>query len=308
MTIKLYNLLLILVLGVSGVAQSQSLLNSNLYNKNKFAINPAYAGSEGSLFAAIQANNQTSSLANSPQYFMFNLHTAMKDDLGLGVNIFQGNSGFFETTVVEFSASYKANLSEDHSITFGINSGYVRERLDRFSNNFNDFVDQSDPTLQGEYYDQGQLKIGTGLVYRTKGLEVSAAFPKLMRTEGGLNFNFVTYAGYDIKTDDESWVFTPSLLFQAPDGNENLIDLNIMAQWNRMLWLQTGYRTNGAVNLSLGANIEGVGVSYSYGYATGNMSEIISSIHEILISFKLVRGNSVLKGKETTPSNLRGNH
>jgi type IX secretion system PorP/SprF family membrane protein len=284
---QLHLLLILLFIGSAGAVQSQSLLNSNLYNKNKFSINPAYAGSQEKLFAAFQGNTQNTSVSNSPQFFMFNIHAPVKDNLGLGLNIYQGNSGFFETTVVDFNVAYTANLSEDHAITFGISSGYVRERLDRFSGNFNDFVDGSDPTLQGEYYDQGQLKIGTGLVYRTQGLEISAAFPKLMRTEGGLNFNFVTYAGYSIANSDESWVFTPSLLYQVPDGNENLIDLNFMAEWNSLLWAQAGYRTNGAINFGLGATLESIGIGYSYGYATGDMSEIVSSIHEVLISFTL---------------------
>lgn len=309
MIILLRLFLLVLVCCTVGVVQGQSLLNSNLYSKNRFSINPAYAGSQGRLFAAIQANSQTSGLSNSPQYFMLNLHSAVKDNLGVGLNIFQGNAGFFETTVVEVSSAYTANINDDHSVTFGLNTGYVRERLDRFSNNFNDFVDQSDPTLQGEYYDRGQLKIGTGVVYRTRGLEVSAAFPKLMRTEGGLNFNFVSYAGYAIANADESWVFTPSLLLQVPDGNENLIDVNMMAEWRNMLWLQTGYRTNGAINLSLGANLEGVAVGYSYGYASGDISEIISSIHEILISFTLSSKSAEIKSSSTPNINKpKGNN
>lgn len=285
---KLQILLLLLFMISGGAVQSQSLLNSNLYNKNKFSINPAYAGSQERLFASLQGNSQNASVSNSPQYFMFNVHAPIKDNLGVGLNIYQGNSGFFETTVVEFNVAYTASLNEDHAITFGLNTGYVRERLDRFSGNFNDFVDGSDPTLQGEYFDQGQLKIGTGLVYRTKGLEISAAFPRLMRTEGGLNFNFVTYAGYSISNKDASWIFTPSLLYQVPEGNANLVDINLMAEWKSLLWAQGGYRSNGVINLGIGANLESFGFGYSYGYATGDISEIVASMHEVLITFTLM--------------------
>ncbi len=266
-------------------AGAQSLNNSNLYTKNRFSLNPAYAGNRDQIFSAFQASNQVSSVGDAPKYLMFNTHGLVFQNLGLGLNLLRDSRGFFETTLIEVGASYVARFEDDHSITFGLSTGYLRERLDRQAISVNNYVDMNDPILLGDFYDQGQLKIGTGVVYRLKNLEVSASLPRIVRTNNQLNFNFMGYAGYEFFSRDGRWMYKPNVLYRIPDGNDNFFDGNFMAEWNRKFWGQVGYRTNGSVNMAVGVNLDFVGVGYSYGYATGDLSEIMTGRHEVLVTF-----------------------
>lgn len=268
---------------------AQTLLSSNLYVKNRYSINSAYAGSEGQLFASFQASNQVTTVEGAPRYLFFNVHALVADNLGVGLNVVQDKRGLFESTIVEMSSAYRASFASDHSITFGLSAGVLRERLDIESININSYVDVTDPVLQSDFYDNSQFKLGSGWLYQFKDFELSMSFPRLVRTNSKMNFDLMTYGAYNFYSNNGKWMYKPSVLYQAPDGNENLLDGNFMAEYVGKFWGQVGYRSNGSVLAGVGARVDFVEVGYSFGFATGDLNEFMTGKHEVLVSLSFGR-------------------
>lgn len=293
-----------LLLGKESLAQT--VFNSNFYGQNRFSINPAYAGNQEQLFVSLQVLNQSrGSVNNSPKSYSFNAHTLAYDNLGLGVRMSLNRAGFFETNIFEVAGAYKAIFAENHSITFGINTGFQRERLNMDNIIINPYVDQTDPTLNSGAYDATRYRMGTGFVYRYKNLEVSGSLPSLVLSGKKINLDFIAYSGYDFFLPNGKWMIRPSFLYRTPDGNKNLVDGNIMAEWDQTIWTQVGYRSNQTVNFSVGVNIDFVGFAYSYGRPVGDLSELSSNNHEFLITMKF--GNKDQSKNVPTSGSRYGN-
>jgi|GEM_PF-2373773 len=265
-------------------ASAQSLLNSGLSNKNQFTYNPAYAGSAGRLFMAIQASNYMGSVSSAPRFGLFSIHGLLFDNVGFGGNVMVTQSGLLTNTTAEVAGSYRAAFTADHSITFGLNMGMFRSNLNGNSAAYNQYVNTDDPLLADGYYDNTVFKTGFGFVYRYKNLEFSNSLPNFQQGTR-IKPELVSYLAYSYFTTDNLWMIKPSVSFFTPDQSKELFNINLQGQWNEKVWLQAGYVTNGNVNFGIGFNLDFISVGYSYGYPTGSLGSITNSLQEVLVTF-----------------------
>ena len=283
-------LLLLLLVSFSQYVFSQGIANYNLYMQNTLAINPAYAGSQDGFFNMLHFRNQMATVSDHPRSFSYYAHSPIGDKTGMGGNVTVLKAGVFQTTSANLSASYKVFFSHDHKITFGLSGGMVKRSLDydRLQN-----ANLADPALQSENVNKVFYNFGFGAIYNWRNFELSASLPNLKQEESNeLSSYFIGYANYKYFTKDLQWKFQPSILLKSIPVSPNLVDINFMAEWNKTIWVQAGYRSNNSLVYSAGINIEGLGVGYAYEMPTGVQSELSKGTHEVTFSL-------LLKNKKT---------
>ena len=112
-------LLLFVLLELTFSVSGQSIFNKNLYTINPVQINPAYMGSQGKLFLGFQSSISGNNELSLPTYSSINVHGALFENLGIGVNVLSENQGPFSLTLVDAGSSYQVYLGDYQSIRFG---------------------------------------------------------------------------------------------------------------------------------------------------------------------------------------------
>lgn len=276
-------------LAMTTVAFGQELLDASMYSKNLMLINPAYSGYYNNFFAAIQYNSLSGAVEHSPSQFSFNAHGPVNDYFNAGIQVVSIEAGFLKRTGVDLTSSYVATFNEHQSVTFGLSGGLTRRKFDQDMSAFNSFVNLDDPILQQGFLDETVFRMGGGFIYRYKDFELSFAMPQLMEGDENLKQNYQVFASYNIHSQNGSWLVKPSVFVASLENSGRVYDVNVLAEWRESIWFQTGYRSNGLINLSIGTVFDQIQLGYSFGYATGDMSAISTGRHEIMVALLVNR-------------------
>lgn len=276
-----------ILIGTALTIYGQAVINKNLYMANPVQINPAYMGSQGKLFVGFQSSVTGDNELGLPTYTTVNVHGAFADNLGAGVNVVSENQGPFALTMADVGTSYKVFFSEDQSLSFGLTIGFIRTTLNATTFNTNPYVDQNDPFLNSDFFDQTLIKLGAGIIYRYKHLELGVGGPYLFRGGESLNKEANFSAGYTLVVSRDKLSLLPMFLYQLRADDADIYDMNLRANYISSVWILAGYRSNKSLNLGLGLTTTFLDVGYNYNSAMGDLTEISATNHEILIAFKI---------------------
>ncbi|MFY0652812.1 MAG: PorP/SprF family type IX secretion system membrane protein [Cyclobacteriaceae bacterium] len=277
------------IIGLTLSVHSQSIINKNLYIANPAGLNPAYMGTQGKLFLGFQTSISGNNELALPTYTSINVHGSVFENLGLGANFLSEKQGPFSLTMADVGSSYMVSFDEKQSLRFGMSVGFLRQTLNPSAYTTNNYVDQNDPFLNGDFYDNTRVKMGAGFLYQNGNFELGVGTPYLFR--GGESFNKSANfnAGYTWAFQGDKFKFNPSVFYQLKDQDSDLYDFNIRGIYMDKAWLQLGYRSNSSLNFSFGLATELFDIGYNYNSAMGDLKEINSNNHEILIAFTIKR-------------------
>ena len=270
--------------------QAQSVYSKSIYLANPARINPAYMGSQGRFFLGFQSSISGDNQFDLPTYSTINTHYALRDNLGIGANFLSESQGPIAITSADGGASYTSAFGEDHSISFGMTLGFFRSTLNADVFTANPLVNPDDPLLAQDFLDESYMKLGAGIVYRYKNLELGIGAPYLFR--GGESFNEAANAllTYRIPVEAARLRFVPSVYYDMRQDEPDIFDLNILSEWNDIIGLLIGYRSNESLNAGLYINTGFVQVGYNYNSALSNeVQGINDGNHELLIALQLAK-------------------
>ncbi len=269
------------------LAKAQTIFSKNIYQQNHAIINPASMGSMGALYFGFQSSIAGTNAENLPTYASVNAHSAVRDELGVGINFLSENQGPFAITTADAGASYKLNLSEGQHLRFGMTLGFFRQQLDRSGFTTNTFVDQNDPFLTSDFFDETYVRMGVGIIYRINELELSLGSPNFFR--GGETFNEEgnIMVRYFYGAENSTIKLIPSVLYQIRPDGANLYDVNLFSYWKDLIGLRLGYRSNESVNLGLSILAGFAEFTYNYNSAMGDLQALNAGNHEMLIALRL---------------------
>lgn len=290
----------IVFVGSLATAYGQAVINKNLYMANPVQINPAYMGSQGQLFVGFQSSLVGDNELELPTYTSVNVHGSFVDNLGVGMNVLAEKQGPFALTMADLGTSYRVYFTQNQSLAFGLNIGFIRSTLNASSFNTNPYVDQNDPLLNSEFFDETLIKLGAGFVYRYGQLELGVGSPYLFRGGESINEEANFSVSYNFAFSPDKFALQPLFLYQLKADDPDLYDINLRASYANRLWLLTGYRSNESINLGLGLTTPFFDFGYNYNSATGDLQEISANNHEILVAFKLAKTASDLAPQAST--------
>ena len=247
-----------LVLASSTFGQQTRL--SNLYNYNKFGLNPAYAGASGCTEINFSHLNQWTKIDGAPTTSFFNVNTRLGNTWGVGANVLLDRLGMLQQFSSSGTVAYGFTIAKQHEIRLGLSAGYFQMRVDPTNAIY---FEAGDQIVEGGVQTANTVNTGAGILYRFQGLELSFATQQTLETRSDFNYlnlegyglkrHYLGYASYDIPVNKE-WVITPNLLYRGI-GNVQQFDINADFNYNDFVFGGLGYRTDVGIIGRVGFNV-----------------------------------------------------
>lgn len=282
-----------LMMGVHAFAQQTRL--TNLYNYNKFALNPAYAGASGCTEVNFSHLNQWVKIEGAPTTNFFNANTRLGKNWGVGANLLIDRLGMLQQFSASGAVSYGFTIAKEHHIRLGASAGYFQVRVDP-----SDAIafDAGDQIIEGGVQTANSVNTEAGILYQFKGLELSFATQQLLETRSqfdminldgfGLKRHFNAYVGYDILLN-KKLTLRPNVLFRGITTSQQY-DINMNVNYNDFIHGGIGYRTQVGLIGKVGVNIRKLFfIGYAYETPMANIASYSSGSHEIVLGLKFCK-------------------
>ncbi|SHJ17387.1 type IX secretion system membrane protein, PorP/SprF family [Arenibacter nanhaiticus] len=280
--------LVILTLAFSSVVSAQQLPQFTQYMYNTISVNPAYAGSRGTLNLTALHRNQWAGLEGNPQTTTVSVHTPLRNDrIGLGISYINDHLGFESTNYVYGDFSYSLLFSKESKLSFGLKAGFTNYQLEN--------PDTNDPFFDSNF-NNWSPNVGAGIYYTTKRWYVGFSSPRMLTTDlnkgefQALERNSYYAIGGFVVDISPNIKFKPTVLSKFTNGAPSSFDVTANFLFLEKLWLGVSYRFNDSDNF--GALIDfqvskDIRIGYSYDIPRGDLKPYSSGTHEIILIYEL---------------------
>ncbi len=298
MKTKLFSFVLMFTAIVS-FAQQDAQFTQYMYNT--ININPAYAGSRGTLSVFALHRTQWVGLDGAPVTNAVSINTPLKSNkLGLGVSIINDKIGPTHENTISADLSYTVPTSETFKLSFGIKATANLFDLDVTKLNPAD----NDPSLYN--YNKFSPNIGAGVYYHSDKAYIGLSVPNFIETnryddnEVAIfkeQINYYLIAGYVF--DLNNYIkFKPAVLTKMVKGSPLQMDVSGNFMFNNKFMIGLAYRWSAALSAMVGFQVsDGLYIGYGYDHETTNLVNYNSGSHEIFLRYELFKNND----KITTP-------
>ena len=206
------------------------------YLQNGLLINPAYAGSRGSLSAFLSYRMQWMGIANAPVFQSLSLNTPTKNEkVGLGLTAQFMQFGFTKSQSVYASYAYQIKLKYG-KLSFGLKGGF-----DRSNTNYTGILttNDNDPVFTTDEKPYFLPNVGAGIYYFSDKLFGGLAVPSFLNynkntSTGSVEAHYnmseydLIFLGGGLITISPAFKFKPSILIDySLDKTKKLRQLDI---------------------------------------------------------------------------------
>lgn len=295
---KLYSVAFMLL--ITSVAFAQQLPQFTQFMFNTISINPAYAGSRGTLSAVGLHRSQWVGLEGGPQTQTLSIHSPLRNEkVGLGVSVINDELGFENFQYVYGDFSYTIQTGVKSKLAFGLKAGVTAYNLD---GDFQQSQSQ-DPLIFG-FEDRLDFNFGAGLYWHTDRWYVGLSAPRILN-------NAFTGQGTFEALERVSYYFTggyvfdlnqnvklkPSALLKATNGAPVSFDISANLLFYDKFWLGGGYRINeqaaalgGIVDFQISKQLR---IGYAYEYPLSDIRPFTTGTHEFLLMFEVFKSTRI---------------
>ena len=286
---KIYLLLTILILPFIG--NTQQLPQFTQYMYNTISINPAYAGTRERLNVAFLNRNQWVGVDGAPVTQTLTADMIIPEaNLGVGLSIIHDKLGYESTTYIYSDLSYTIFMERGYRLSFGLKAGFSKYGLDP------DLL--LDPDAFGDQYldrifNKWKPNFGAGVYYRSDDWFLSFSSPRILSYNNSTEIEYaaierVSYyfnGGYMLEFNPHL-KFKPTFLLKLTNGAPVSVDLTGNFLINDKLWLGLAYRVGDALGglATLEAN-KNIKFGYAYEFITNAINPYTSGSHEIFIIY-----------------------
>ncbi len=265
----------------------------NTLKFNKYIINPTFSFvREQNRYISFNNKRQWVQFEDAPQTFLFGYSGRFRENMGIGIGLFQQTYGVLTTFGGVLNFAYNVVLDRDSNLTFGMNLGFYKSGLNegKIVGNF------SDPSLEN-IPSNSILTVNPGINYGTDfldfGLSINNAVLYNIKTSKIVEDDpeqsiqaHVMYTGYANTRGffDESKF---SGLIRSEFKKEKTVLSGIaMLTVPKGIWAQVGYNTLYGLSGGIGFNVSTqVSLEYNYEKAMGDLIDLGNS-HDITLAYK----------------------
>lgn len=296
MTYKTSNIIVLLLfvsmIFVMPSAQAQQDSQYTQYMYNTHSVNPAYAGSRGSLSIMGVYRNQWVGLDGAPKTLNFAMHSPIGiKGVGLGLGFVSDQIGPTSESMVTADFSYTITLENELKLAFGMKGGLAIWDMDPTKLNI---YNPNDYNLRQE--NTSSPVIGSGIYLYTPKWYVGLSTPNILETKyyddvkvsvASEKTHFYLIGGY-VFTLNPNLKLKPAILAKAVVGAPLALDFSANALINENLTLGLAYRLDAAVSALAGFQItDQMMIGYAYDYDTTSLGNYNSGSHEVFLRFEL---------------------
>ncbi len=298
---------LILLGTVSGNAQQDPQYTQYMYNTQ--VVNPAYAGSRGTLDIGLLGRTQWVNFDGAPQSGTFSINSPFGalENMGLGLSIVHDQIGPAVESNINIDYAYTINTSESSFLSFGLKAG-----LDILDVDFNklNIADQGD-VFQNNVDNKVQPQIGAGLYYNTEKFYAGLSVPNFLNTKhfdesqidnlldnptgfagettAAERLHYFLIAGY-VFDINENLKFKPASLVKVVSGSPLEWDVSANFLINQKFVIGASYRWSAALSAIAGFQVnESLFLGVGYDYQTTDIETYSDGSYEVFLRFEIFK-------------------
>jgi type IX secretion system PorP/SprF family membrane protein len=269
------------------------------YLQNGLLINPAYAGSRGSLSTFLSYRMQWMGIPDAPVFQSVSLNAPTKNDkVGLGLMAQFMQFGFTKSQSIYASYAYRISLGKG-KLSFGLKGGF-----DRSNTNYSGILTTTpnDPVFTSNDKPYFLPNFGAGVYYYSDKLFAGMSVPDFLNykknistgsVEAHHNINEydIIFSAGGLITFSEAFKFKPSLLVDySLDKTKKLTQLDVNGNFilGDLIWVGGSWRTSeqvavGILQVQLNPQLM---IGFSYDYPLGRMSSYSKGSTEFILRYE----------------------
>ena len=285
----IFIVLLIGFVTMTGYSQQDPQYTQYMYNMN--IVNPAYAGSRGTLSIGLLGRTQWVGISGAPKTITLAVHAPVGKNLAAGFSAIADKLGPVKEQNIYADISYTLTTSEEGRLAFGLKGGIslfdaILTNLELPQNDIDDVF--------GEDINRSFPNFGAGVYYYNERFYVGLSAPNILET---LHFekegNFITRAseethyfltsGYVFELS-ETLKLKPSTMIKGVSGSPVSIDLSANFLMYERLELGLNYRFGDSVSALVNFGVTpDLRIGYAYDYTTTKLGDFNSGTHEAFL-------------------------
>jgi type IX secretion system PorP/SprF family membrane protein len=268
----------------------------NQYFFNPIGVNPAYAGTRGTLSAVVIHRSQWVGFEGAPTSQSFAIHSPTKDKkMGLGLQLMNDKIGPKSTVAISGVYTYKVRVFRG-KLGFGLraslfNYAFNWDEIEYYENGNQTGTGRGTQTLTtpsfdfGMYYDDKLNYVGVEFTHLNEG-KLGVELENVNRE------STVRQRAQAIITAGRAFVLNPivtlkpSILIKTANNQPAFIDINGSVLLKEKLWLGASYRRGYGVAAIFEYNFtKALRIGYSYDISLTELSQTNSGSHELFIGY-----------------------
>ncbi len=282
--------MLVLATGGSAIAQQDVLYSQYLYNG--LAINPAYAGSRGSVSGILLYRQQWVGIDGAPTSINGSLHSPLLNDkFAIGINFSNQKVGVLSQTHLNAIGAYRIKIQKG-TLSMGLQATYQQATGDFASVNT---AQANDPSFS-ERQTFNYPNFGTGIYYFNKNFFAGFSVPNILNhnlyvagADSGnksqlIRHYFATAGG--VFRINEDFQFKPSGMVRLAANSPVQADINGTIIYQDFLMGGVSLRNFDALAASVQVFLgKQWWLGYAHDWSTNGFNAYNNGTHEIFIGF-----------------------
>lgn len=276
-------------------AQQDPMYTQYMYNMN--VVNPAYAGSRGTLSIGMLGRTQWTAVDGGPKTVTFDAHAPVGRKVGMGLSMIADEIGPAKEQNIYADFSYTVTTSLEGRLAFGLKAGVTLLDV-----NLLDVVlpqtQNSDDPLFDENINQAFPNFGAGVYYYNEKFYVGLSVPNILKSEhiddenvntvASEEAHFFLTSGYVFNLSS-TLKFKPSVMFRGVTGAPLSIDINANFLMYERFEVGASYRVQDAVSLLFNFGVtRSFRVGYAYDYTISDFSNSMTGgSHELFLLYDI---------------------
>lgn len=285
-----FSFLFFALLSFSSVfGQQDAQFTHYMYNMN--ILNPAYAGSRGTLSIGLLGRTQWLGFDGAPQSVTAAIHSPVGERTGLGISFVNDQLGPVAENNIFADFSYTIPTSETTKLAFGLKGGVSLFNVDA-NWSLPDQPATSDPSFNHDI-NKTHPNIGAGLYFYSNKYYLGFSVPNIMSTK-----HFEQQNGKPIAADEMHGFFTagyvfelsenvdfkPSTILKLAKNSPLSADISANFLFNKKFEVGANYRLDDSVSGMFLVNaLKDLRVGYAYDYTLSNLGKFNDGSHELIL-------------------------
>lgn len=287
----IYVLLVVSFLVLDVSAQQDPQYTQYMYNMN--IVNPAYAGSRGTLSIGVLGRTQWVGIDGSPETATFSIHAPVGRSLAVGFSAIVDKHSIVSEQNIYADVSYTISTSEEGRLAFGLKGGItlfdvgllsavLPQTLPGGDPSFADNINKVFPNFgAGAYYYNDKFYVGLSVPNILETLHIEKTGNSITRAAEETHYFFTTGYVFDMS---ETVKLKPSIMLKGVSGAPLSLDVSANVLMNDRLEFGLSYRLDdsisGLVNFGVTPTLR---IGYAYDYTTTNLGKFNSGTHEAFL-------------------------
>lgn len=276
------------------VTYSQQDPQYTQYTYNMNVVNPAYAGSQGTLSIGLLGRTQWVNIPGSPKTITAVIHAPVGKNVGLGFSVISDQIGPVEEQNVYTDFSYTLETSREGRLAFGVKGGFTFQNIDLLSLS----ISQSEDPLFTDNLNKTYPNFGAGVFYYTDNFYAGLSMPNILESryfekKGGVvssaseKMHYFLTSGYVFEISNDLKL-KPSVMLKAVTGAPLSIDLSVNALLNETIEAGLSWREGDSVSAMMNFLVaRNVRIGYAYDYTLTNLGDFNKGSHEVFLLYDL---------------------